>query len=462
MQTVELGSLAAALAPRSAVMVDELVEMLLGQIAELRGDEQVIGRLRASIESNVSTLLHLLEQPMDLRLVEPPAGAVQWSLQLSQRGIPLSVLWRAYHLCTARFLLVCIEELTSRSDSAQELGHRMAAASRLINTYIDHVCARIGADYEAERQRWLRQRDALRAERIAELLAGRVADRPQVEAALGYRLTGRHLGVILWGDVAAEGVGVVGLQRVVNALADQLGCREQPLVVARDQATVWAWLSMPQQRGLDVLDVPSVLAGLLAGAGSTLRAAVGEACTAVEGFGRTHRQAVVAQLVALAAGSSASTVTPYREVSGLGFLCSDLVRAREWVGEVLGPLAVEDEAHGRLGQRRRVPGHRGQPERGGRAAGLSQEHGAVPDPACRGDAGAQHAGAAGRRGAGPAGLPVAGHGRSRRRRARDAPGPGCALSTTACPKMPGQPDDDGCPEVFTVLDPMRHTASAVR
>ena len=192
----------------------------------------------------------------------------------------------------------------------------MAAASRLINTYIDHVCARIGADYEAERQRWLRQQDALRAERIAELLAGRVADRPQVEAALGYRLTGRHLGVILWDDVAAEGAGVVGLQRVVNALADQLGCREQPLVVARDQATVWAWLSMPQRRGIDVLEVPSVLAGLLAGAGSTLRAAVGDACTAVEGFGRTHRQAAVAQLVALAAGSSAATVTPYRGCPG--------------------------------------------------------------------------------------------------------------------------------------------------
>jgi hypothetical protein len=74
-QTVDLGSLAAALAPRSAAMVDEMVDMLLGQIEELRGDEQVVGRLRASIESNVSTLLHLLEQPTDLRLVEPPAGA---------------------------------------------------------------------------------------------------------------------------------------------------------------------------------------------------------------------------------------------------------------------------------------------------------------------------------------------------------------------------------------------------
>jgi DNA-binding PucR family transcriptional regulator len=347
-QTVDLGSLAAALAPRAAAMVDEMVEMLLAQIDELRGDEQVIGRLRASIEANVSTLLHLLEQQMDIRLVDPPAGAVQWSLQLAQRGIPLSVLWRAYHLCTARYFLVCIEELTSTSESAQQLGDRIAAASTLINTYIDHVCARIGADYEAERQRWLRQRDALRAERIAELLAGRVEDRPRVEAALGYRLTGRHLGVILWEVAAPESTGVVRPQRVVNALADRVGCREQPLVVARDQATMWAWLSMMGREGPEDLDVPATLAGLLDGAGSTLRGAVGEVCTAVEGFGRTHRQAVVAQSVALAAGSSAATVTPYTAVSGLGFLCSDLARAREWVREVLGPLAVDDQAHGRL------------------------------------------------------------------------------------------------------------------
>ena len=35
-------------------------------------------------------------------------------------------------------------------------------------------------------------------------------------------------------------------------------------------------------------------------------------------------------------------------MSGLGFLCSDLARDREWMREVLGPLAVDDEAHGRL------------------------------------------------------------------------------------------------------------------
>jgi DNA-binding PucR family transcriptional regulator len=347
-QTVDLAPLAAALAPRSAAMVDEMVDMLLEQIKELRGDEQVVGRLRASIESNVSTLLYLLEQPMDIRRVDPPAGAVQWSLQLAQRGIPLSVLWRAYHLCTAQYFLICIDELTSGSDSVPALGRRLAAASTLINTYIDHVCDRIGADYEAERQRWLRQQDVVRAERIADLLAGRVDDRGQVEASLGYRLTGRHLGMILWDAAPPDGTGLLRLQRLANVCAERLGCREQPLVVACDQATVWAWLSMTGCESADVLDLPVTLAGLLGGAGSTLRCAVGDVCAAVEGFGRTHRQAVVAQSVALAAGPSAAALTPYGPVAGLSFMCGDLARAREWVRETLGPLAVDDEAHGRL------------------------------------------------------------------------------------------------------------------
>lgn len=345
MQTVDLAPLAAALAPRSSEMVDELMVMLLERIEELRGDEQVVVRLRASIESNVSTLLHLLEQPMDVHLLGPPAGAVQWSQQLAQRGIPLSVLWRAYHLCTARYFLACIEELTRLSGSTAELGHGVAAASRLINSYIDHVCELIGDSYEAERQSWLRQRDAVRAERIGDLLAGRLGDRREVEAALGYRLGGRHLGAILWDSAPPDGTALLRLQRLVVRWAGRLGCRDQPLIVARDRSTVWAWLPVPAGAGGERGET---LAGLLADAGTTLRGAVGEPAPGVEGFARAHRRAVAARSVALAAGPAAATVTPYAEVAGISFLCEDLARAREWVQETLGPLAADDEVHARL------------------------------------------------------------------------------------------------------------------
>jgi hypothetical protein len=345
-ETAALVPVAEAVAPRAPEIVGELVDMLLHRVDELRGDDFVVGRLRASIESNVSTLLHLMAQPVDLDMVEPPAGALQFAQQLAQRGIPLSALWRAYHLCNARFFVICLQELARHSATVADLRDRTAALSTFFNAYVDHVCARIGTSYDVERQRWLRQQDAVRTERLSDLLAGRVGGTAEVEAALGYRLTGRHLGVIVWATGSVpDGTDLLRLQRLVSSLAEHLECREQPLVVPRDQSTVWAWLPLPRRETAECTDV---LRRLVNGAASPVRFAVGDPGESVGGFARSHRQAVVAQAVALAAGESALPVTPYAAVSSLGFLCQDLDRAREWVGETLGGLAVDDEPHGRL------------------------------------------------------------------------------------------------------------------
>ena len=223
--TVDLTPLGHALGRHTPELVDDMIDILLAKVVELQGDEQVVGRLRASVESNVAAIQHLLEQPLDIRLVDPPTGAVQWSLRLAQRGIPLNVLWRAYHLCTARVLRFFAEELTRHSDSVEELGARFAAASALLNRYVDHVCERVGTSYESERQRWLRQQDVVRAERISDLIAGRIVDTRQVEAALGYRLAGRHLGSILWDSHPSGDAGLVRLQRWATRSSDRLGCR---------------------------------------------------------------------------------------------------------------------------------------------------------------------------------------------------------------------------------------------
>lgn len=344
--TVDLTPLGHALGRHTPELVDEMIDILLNQVVELQGDEQIVDRLRASVESNVVAIQHLLEQPLDIRLVDPPTGALQWSLRLAQRGIPLSVLWRAYHLCTARVLLFFAEELTRHSDSVEELGARFVAAGILLNRYVDHVCERVGASYESERQRWLRQRDMVRTERIGDLLAGRIVDTRQVEAALGYRLAGRHLGSILWDSDPSGDAGLMRLQRWATRCSDRLGCREPPLIVARDQSTVWVWFTPPVavDRGTRT---PAEVVGEEA-AGPTSRAAVGEPGEGVDGFAATHRQAAAARSVALAPGGATATVTPYRAVSGISFLCHDLGRAREWVWETLGPLAVDDEAHDHL------------------------------------------------------------------------------------------------------------------
>jgi hypothetical protein len=345
-QAGDLTSVAEAVTPRATEIVDELLDMLLHQVEELLGEDVVVGRLRASIESNVSTLLHLMEQPVDLHLVEPPAGALQWAQQLAQRGAPLSALWRAYHLCNSRFFLICLQVLAQHSDTVDELAARTAALSTFSNAYVDHICARVGTSYDVERQRWIRQRDVVRTQRISDLLAGRAGATAEVEAALGYRLPGRHLGLILWDSGStANDTDLLRLQRLVSSCAMRLGCREQPLVLPRDQSTVWAWLSLPAN---SATDRAGTVARVLSDAATSVRGALGDPAASVEGFARTHRQAAVAHSVALKAGESAAAVTPYASVAGISFLCQDIDRAREWVVETLGSLAVDDAAHARL------------------------------------------------------------------------------------------------------------------
>jgi len=74
----------------------------------------------------------------------------------------------------------------------------------------------------------------------------------------------------------------------------------------------------------------------------------------VEGFRRTYRQALSAQSVALAARPTRIRVTHFVDVAPVAMMCNDMESAREWVGETLGPLAIDSERHERLRETARV------------------------------------------------------------------------------------------------------------
>lgn len=339
-----LRAVARVLHERQQEVVDQLMAVVLERMHELRDDDSATDRLRASIESNFVALLHLMESPVDEELIEAPAGAVQWALTLAQRGAPLTVLWRAYHLCGAEFFGICLRRLAEQGAPADELAAEVARLNVFLHAYIDHVVQRTGAAYEAERQRWRLQPDGNRVKLIAELLAGHSVPVSQAEAGLGYRMTGEHLGVIVW-DPAGTGPDRLRLiQQALASYVDRFDSPQPPLLLPRDEASVWAWISVsPGATSDHVHALDAVLRRSPA-----MRAAVGEPRRGLPGFVQTHRHAAVAQAVALAAGDAAETVTPYREVANLGFLCADLDRAGEWVRDTLGPLAADDEPSARL------------------------------------------------------------------------------------------------------------------
>lgn len=79
-----------------------------------------------------------------------------------------------------------------------------------------------------------------------------------------------------------------------------------------------------------------------------VRFALGAVGSGLAGFRSTHRQALAAHALALAAGPAGVAVTRFDDVAPLALMAGSLELLRDWVVETLGPLAEDDEHSGRL------------------------------------------------------------------------------------------------------------------
>jgi DNA-binding PucR family transcriptional regulator len=184
------------------------------------------------------------------------------------------------------------------------------------------------------------------------VLAGDNVDITAAETALGYRLLQRHLGVVLWVDSSAAAVDdpLERLGRVASALATAVGSPRAPLFVPCDETSAWAWLAI-RSGAVFSGDEPQAVMGQRE---LPVSMALGEPASGVEGFRRTHQQALRAQSVALAAGPHHVPVTYFIDVAPVAMMCADIESAREWVRETLGALAIDSERNTRLRETARV------------------------------------------------------------------------------------------------------------
>jgi DNA-binding PucR family transcriptional regulator len=210
--------------------------------------------------------------------------------------------------------------------------------------------------YEHERDGWLQNRSAVLATRVRSILDGGRLDVDRLETALGYRLRQHHVALICWIDGDAEDVDPLrALNDVVDELAGAAACAQAPLFVPRDETSAWAWLPVGAESWPSSADLATVVAKVPI----ATSVAAGAPASGVNGFRRTHRQAVSAQVVALAAGPARARITPFTDVAPIAMMCADVDSARAWVAETLGPLAVESERAESLRETARVFLHTG-------------------------------------------------------------------------------------------------------
>lgn len=328
----------------STVLGNEMAE----SIPELRGEPAILELLRASTQSNIETFLHLTHHSIAIDNVPPPAAAVAYAQRLAQRGISSTALVRAYRLGQRRMVDVFFTELAEVAPDAESAYVAARVMHDLVSQYVDMASEGVVAEYEAERERWLANRNSVRATMLATLLRGDDVSLTSAETALGYRLRQHHLGVIVWDpDRDSSTSALRRIESVVAKIAEMVGATGQPLFLPQDRSLGWAWIPLGRTPAvLDAVTVGRAVASLDAG----VRVAVGSAGAAASGFRATHLEALRAYNVSTIAADRAATVTSYAEpgVRAAALLTSDLASARDLVAQVLGGLAADDEPSERL------------------------------------------------------------------------------------------------------------------
>ena len=340
---------------RAPDVIGSIQRYLAAEVVELRGDPALLELLRASVAGNVETVFDALRYHISIERVEPPTAALEYARRVAQHGIPVNALVRAYRLGQQQVLAHVLEEIRRAGLEPEAALNTYEAISIVAFRYIDWISQQVTDAYETERERWVENRNSVRALRVRELLdsaAGSV-DIDAAIAAIRYPLRRTHLAMILWTSADdAPGRELLRLERFVRDLADSMTLRDGALFVAADQVSAWGWLPLGTAATADPVEH---IRRFAADSVDAPHLAMGTAQSGLEGFRRSHRQAQKARRVAVA-GAQNRRVTAAGDpgVAAAALLTEDLAETREWVCETLGPLASDTDNDARLRETMRV------------------------------------------------------------------------------------------------------------
>lgn len=262
--------------------------------------------------------------------VPPNTGPEPLSIarELVRRGVnefPLDA-YRVGEAVAWRRLMDIAFELTS--DPA-ELHEVLDVCSRSISAFVDATLAGITAQIDLERDELTRGTHAERRETVALLLDGAPIPRQRAEARLGYALTGTHTAAVIWSeDPEAD---LAGLDRIAEAFGQACG-DPRPLSVPASTATRWVWAT-----GTVALDSLTQAARAF----RDVRIAVGPAADGLDGFRRSHFDAITTQQM-MARLHSPQQIGQFADVELVALVTTDPDRAAEFVSRQLGALEAAD------------------------------------------------------------------------------------------------------------------------
>lgn len=287
----------------------------------------------ANLRTNRSNLLHWAAAnvrdpgaPVPANLGTEPLGIAR---DMVRRGLDDSALnsYRIGQNVAWRRWMEIAFELTSDPDELREL---LDVSSLSISSFIDATIDGIAARMKTEREELTRGTHAERRETVALIMDGAPIARELAETRLGYRLNDTHTAAIVWTD--QPDADLDQLERVTEALGKLTAHR--PLSVLASAATRWVWLpggTAPEQAELAtaIARHPGV------------RIALGSTAPGIEGFRRSHLDALTTQRM-MGRLNSSQRIAGFDDVELVSLITQSPEQANEFIKRTLGDLESAD------------------------------------------------------------------------------------------------------------------------
>jgi DNA-binding PucR family transcriptional regulator len=265
--------------------------------------------------------------------VQPNLGPESLTIAryLIRRGLDESTAVDAYRIGQNVAWLAWMQIAFALTSNQDELHELLDVSARSIASFIDQTVVGIYRQLQVEREALTRGTHAEHREIVALILDGAPITRQHAENRLGYRLGQDHTAAVIWGD--ESNTKLSDLDRAVEAMARNADGR-RPLSVLAGAATRWVWLP-----GADGPDLSGVAAAVSQLAG--VRIALGPTAAGVDGFRRSHFDAITTQRMVVRMGSTQRVVS-FADVELIALITADPERADRFIKHTLGDFESAD------------------------------------------------------------------------------------------------------------------------
>jgi DNA-binding PucR family transcriptional regulator len=250
---------------------------------------------------------------------------------LIRRGLDESTAIDAYRIGQNTAWSAWMQVAFALTSDLDELHELLDVSSRSIASFIDATVAGIYHQIQIERDELTRGTHADHREIIALILDGAPITRQHAENRLGYRLGQEHTAAVIWGD--ESNTSLADLDRAVETMVRHADGR-RPLSVLAGAATRWVWLPGPV--GPDLSGVTAAVSQL-----AGVRIALGPTAAGIEGFRRSHFDAITTQRTVVQLGSTQRVVS-FTDVELIALITADSERADRFIRHTLGDFETAD------------------------------------------------------------------------------------------------------------------------